>query len=71
MVTDEQLSNMREVVGVFTDADTLQAAIDELMSSGFDRAEISLLAGEKAVDEKLGHKYKKVTELEGVMHLGS
>ncbi|MCC3244167.1 hypothetical protein LG047_02320 [Methylocystis sp. WRRC1] len=64
MATDEQLANMREVVGVFADADTLQAAIDELMSSGFDRAEISLLAGEKAVDEKLGHKYKKVTELE-------
>lgn len=64
MVSDEQLSNVREVVGVFADAETLQAAIDELMSSGFDRAEISLLADEKSVDEKLGHKYRKVTELE-------
>jgi hypothetical protein len=64
MVTDAERSNVREVVGVFDDADTLQGAIDELMSSGFDRAEISLLASEEAVDEKLGHKYRKVTELE-------
>jgi hypothetical protein len=34
------------------------------MSSGFDRAEISLLASEETVDEKLGHIYQKVTELE-------
>jgi hypothetical protein len=64
MVTDEERAKVREVVGVFTDADTLQEAIDELMSSGFDRAEISLLASEETVDEKLGHKYKKVSELE-------
>ncbi|WP_363351795.1 hypothetical protein [Methylocystis echinoides] len=64
MVTDEERAKVREVVGVFTNADTLQEAIDELMSSGFDRAEISLLASEETVDQKLGHKYKKVAELE-------
>lgn len=64
MITDEERRKVHEVVGVFSDAETLQEAIDELMSSGFDRAEISLLASEEAVDEKLGHKYKKVTELE-------
>jgi microcompartment protein CcmK/EutM len=64
MVTDAERGKVREVVGVFGSAETLQEAIDELMSSGFDRAEISLLASEEAVDEKLGHKYKKVTELE-------
>jgi len=53
-----------EAVGVFTKADDLQQAIDELMSSGFDRAELSLLATEKAVDEKLGHAYRKVQDLE-------
>lgn len=53
-----------EAVGVFDDADSLQAAIDELLTSGFDRAEISLLAGEHAVEQKLGHVYQKVTELE-------
>jgi len=55
---------IREAVGVFDDADSLQAAIDDLLSSGFDRAEISLLAAEGAVEAKLGHKYRKVAELE-------
>jgi hypothetical protein len=54
----------REVVGVFKDDRSLQEAIDELLTSGFDRAEISLLAGEDTVVEKLGHKYKKVEEIE-------
>jgi hypothetical protein len=53
-----------EAVAVFDDASSLQDAIDELQSSGFDRAELSLLAAEDAVREKLGHMYKKVQELE-------
>lgn len=59
---DNQFS--RETVAVFHTADALQAAIDELLSSGFNRAEISLLAGEKAVDEQLGHIYKRASEAE-------
>ncbi len=54
---------IREAVGVFDEAPALEAAIDELESAGFDRAEISLLAGEGAVSEKLGHKYRKIGEL--------
>jgi hypothetical protein len=54
----------REVVGVFSDADALETAADELLASGFARARISLLAGESAIVEKLGHKYEKVEELE-------
>lgn len=57
-------TTIREAVGVFHDPDSLQEAIDELLSSGFDRAELSLLAGEHAVEEKLGHRYRKVAELE-------
>lgn len=53
-----------EAVAVFDDSVTMQAAIDELQSSGFDRAELSLLASEQAVQEKLGHRYEKVEELE-------
>ncbi len=53
-----------EAVAVFDDADSLEAAIDELMSHGFDRADISLLASETAVEEKLGHRFEKVSELE-------
>ncbi|MCP5367204.1 MAG: hypothetical protein H6907_12125 [Hyphomicrobiales bacterium] len=54
----------REAVGVFASADAMQAAIDELLSSGFDRAEINLLAGEHAVREKLGHLYTRTAEAE-------
>jgi hypothetical protein len=59
-----QTDAIREAVGYFETADALQEAIDELMSSGFDRAELSLLAAGHAVEEKLGHKYKKIAELE-------
>lgn len=64
MSDDRQVREVREAVGVFANAEQLQDAIDELMSSGFDRAEISLLASERAVEEKLGHKYRKASELE-------
>ncbi|MDX5360159.1 MAG: general stress protein [Alphaproteobacteria bacterium] len=54
----------KEAVGVFNDAETLQAAIDDLLSAGFDRAELSLLASESAVEQKLGHVYDRVEDLE-------
>ena len=54
----------REVVGVFHDEQALEAAIDDLLEHGFDRADVSLLASEKAVVEKLGHAYEKVSDLE-------
>jgi hypothetical protein len=53
-----------EAVGVFETAESLQDAIDELLNSGFDRAELSLLASEQAVAGKLGHIYDKAEELE-------
>ena len=64
MSDDRESRQVREAVGVFGTAEQLQNAIDDLMSSGFDRAEISLLAGEQDVEEKLGHKYRKASELE-------
>ncbi len=57
-------SSVREAVAYFDSADDLESAIDELLTSGFNRAEISLLATESAVEEKLHHKYRKVSELE-------
>jgi outer membrane lipoprotein SlyB len=54
----------REVVGVFSDGYALDAAVEELLNSGFDLGDISLLAGEKAVVAKLGHKYQKVEDVE-------
>src|SRR5690606_6029213 len=42
----------------------LEDAIDDLLSHGFDRAELSLLASDKAVAEKLGHAFRSTRELE-------
>ena len=64
MPSEQETNVIREAVGVFEDPETFQEAIDDLLSSGFDRAELSLLAAEKVVDEKLGHKYQKTAELE-------
>lgn len=53
-----------EAVAVFNDAETLEAAADELLSHGFNQAELSLMASEEAVEEKLGHRFRKVEEAE-------
>lgn len=53
----DRTRRLREVVGVFHDVDTLEAAIDELQSAGFDRARLSLIADAETVDEALGHHY--------------
>lgn len=55
---------IREAVGIFHRSENLQGAIDELLGSGFHRAELSLLASESTVREKLGHRYEKVDVLE-------
>ncbi|HEX5237968.1 MAG TPA: hypothetical protein VFW39_05840 [Sphingomicrobium sp.] len=51
------------MVGVFHKPEDLESAIDELLSSGFDRAELSLLAREAAVAEKLGGFYREAGEM--------
>ena len=61
---DEQPDTFREAVGVFASANDLQAAIDELLSSGFHRAELSLLASEQAVNEKLGSGFVNACAVE-------
>jgi hypothetical protein len=55
---------VREVVGVFHDQESFLSAIDDLLSAGFDRAELSLLASDEAIEQKLGHAYERVQELE-------
>ena len=61
---ETEAGGVREAVGVFDTAQALQNAIDELLSSGFHRAELSLLAKETEVVSKLGHKYRKSSELQ-------
>src|SRR6185503_18261981 len=64
LAMDEKPATIREAVGVFGSANDLQAAIDELLSSGFHRADLSLLASEEAVNEKLGGGFAKVCAVE-------
>ncbi len=61
---DSSQTEVREAVGIFDSEAELQAAIDDLLSHGFDRAEISVLAPVPAVEEKLGHRFKSVAQLE-------
>lgn len=49
---------------MFADSASLEAAADALLSGGFDRAALSLLAAAPAVIAKLGHRYEQVGELE-------
>jgi hypothetical protein len=55
----------REAVGVFHELRPFQDAVDALTSAGFDRAKLSLLASQATVEQKLGHAYHRVAEVEG------
>ncbi|MDF1779125.1 MAG: hypothetical protein P1V13_24165 [Rhizobiaceae bacterium] len=55
---------VREAVAAFSKSEDLEGAIEELLSSGFARAEISLLAGTEAVEQKLGHSFTSTRDLE-------
>lgn len=59
-----QTVKVREAVAVFENAADFEATVEELAGAGFNRADISLLASEAAVDEKLAHKYQRVEQLE-------
>lgn len=54
---------VREAAGIFADAKSFEAALDELTSSGFDHADISLLASQAAVEAKLGHQYERTSDI--------
>lgn len=64
MEAGEQDYSNREVVGVFHAAGDMEGAIDALESAGFDRSALSLLAGEEAIQSKLGHLYERVEAAE-------
>jgi len=56
--------NATEAVGLFHTAQDLQAAIDDLLAQGFDRADINLMASERAIEEKLHHAVVHVRDFE-------
>jgi hypothetical protein len=54
MLVEQEACTVREAVGVFNRSEDLQDAIDELLSSGFDRAEVSLSRREMGQDRNHG-----------------
>ncbi len=56
-------TELREAVGVFAEERNYQEAIDELLSSGFDHADLSMLAAETVVQQKLKNTYMQTTDL--------
>jgi hypothetical protein len=63
MLIDKEIRTIPEAVGIFHRGEDLQGAIDELLSSGFHRSELGLLASESTLQEKFGHRYKSVSAL--------
>ena len=57
-----------EAVGGFGNAANLQAAIYDLLMSGFRRDDLSLLGGREAMQEKLGSGYWRARDLEDGPH---
>lgn len=57
-------SQIREVVAIFDDAETLENAVYDLETHGFDRAAFSVLASEDTVERKLGKRYQRIEEME-------
>ncbi|MGE3246621.1 MAG: hypothetical protein AB7F96_20690 [Beijerinckiaceae bacterium] len=55
---------VREAVAVFASEKAMQGAIDELLVSGFNQADVSLMASEEAIRSQFGGRYTKVQELE-------
>ena len=53
--TDARRGPVIEAVAIFNSVGSLEETIDELMSTGFDRADVSLLAASEAVEKRLGH----------------
>jgi len=56
---------IREAVGIFSETDDLQRAIDDLLAVGFQRTEFGLLAGEMTVKQQLGDFYTSINEFAG------
>lgn len=50
----KKVATVREAVGAFVEPDRLQEAASELQSSGFNHADVSMLASGKALRDKIG-----------------
>ena len=62
MKSGDKATDLREAVGIFFNSKDLHRAVDELLTSGFDLAELGLLAGEYTVKQRLGDFYTEINE---------
>lgn len=60
----EYNTSVKEAVGVFSDSKALEAAVDELEVSGFDRAAVSVLATDTNATELVERFYRTVRDIE-------
>lgn len=65
MKKSPETAPLREAIGVFFDAKTLEKAIVDLKAAGFNSKELGILASEFSVREKLGHLYTETNKDEG------
>jgi hypothetical protein len=56
--------NITEAVGLFHSPEDMQAAIDDLLTQGFNRAELSIMASEETIAKKLHGNFASVRDLE-------
>ncbi|OSQ38741.1 hypothetical protein [Thalassospira mesophila] len=63
-MTHSHEKSHRQIMGVFDTADTMHKAVTELQTAGFNRSEMTLIANELTIDQKLGHIYRKTEDLE-------
>ena len=64
MTEPSAYSNTTEAVGIFHTAADLQGAVDDLLSQGLNRMDLSILASEKAIEDKLHEAYVPARDLE-------
>lgn len=58
------LRTRNETVGVFDDLPALQKTAEDLEEAGFKHSDLSLLATERTIEDKLGHIYRKVEDID-------
>jgi hypothetical protein len=57
-------NSVREVVAVFHDAAKLEAVAEQLVKAGYSERRLSILGDQKAVAERLGHRFEPVAVME-------
>ncbi|MBF0394767.1 MAG: hypothetical protein HQL38_18985 [Alphaproteobacteria bacterium] len=58
-------AEVREAVGVFMDNESLERAVQDLLTDGgFDHADLSVLASDETIAQRFGHRYQDMREAE-------